>query len=112
VQRTGLLFHLGNGGIPLILIDHVEFDEVCLATSAVDLCDQCVATLAAASSNEYSGALSGEQPGGRTPHAAVASGDQRGLVLKPHNGLQSPPAPSFTSRRIQPARFLPASIWR
>jgi hypothetical protein len=37
VQRASLLFDLDDSDVPLILIDDVEFDEVGLAASAVDL---------------------------------------------------------------------------
>jgi len=81
VQRTDLLLYLGYGGVTLVLIDHVEFDEVRLAAGTVDLGDQRLPSLVVTSSNEDSRALSGEQPGRRASHASVAAGNQRDLVL-------------------------------
>ena len=60
MQRAGLLFDLGNGGIPLILIDDVQFNEVRLAPGIVNLRNDAIAALAVSAGDEDGGALSGD----------------------------------------------------
>src|SRR5829696_1189417 len=84
MQGAGLLFDLGNGGVPLVLIDHVELDEVGRAGGVVELLDQGVAALLVAAGYEYGRTLLGEQPGGGAAHAAVPARDQCNLALQPH----------------------------
>ena len=82
-----LLLDLGDGGVPLILFHHIELYEVGFAAGFIDLRGQGVAALLVAAGDEHGRALFGEQSGRRAAHAAVATGDQRHLVLKPHRRL-------------------------
>ena len=43
MQPTGLRLELDDGGVPLVLVDHVELDEVGLPARVADLLDQRVA---------------------------------------------------------------------
>jgi hypothetical protein len=70
------LTYLGNSGVPLVLIDHVELDEVGRAAG--------VAALLVAAGYEYGRTLLGEQPGGGAAHATVPARDQCNLALQPH----------------------------
>lgn len=63
VQSPGLLFDLGNSGVPVALINYVQFDEMRVAPGADDFFDQSVAALTATARNEDGCPFPSEQPG-------------------------------------------------
>jgi hypothetical protein len=52
VQPAGLRLDLDDGGVPLVLVDHVELHEVGLAAGVLDLLDQGVAAFLVAPGDE------------------------------------------------------------
>lgn len=88
MQAAGQRLDLGDRGVPLVLVDHVQLDEIRRATGIGEFFDKGGAALAVPARDEDRRAFLGEETSRCPSHPAVPAGDQCDLVLKPaHNTL-------------------------